>query len=106
MIWGWRGGTASWLRGGLSFYGSGSRCRDDRLGSWDRLVRQANSNSKEQTRSILLIDDDVALCTLMAEFFAVHEFRVEAVHDGASGLASAFQGKHDLVLLDVMLPVV
>jgi len=67
-------------------------------------VRQAHTNAKEQSRSILLIDDDVALCTLMAEFFAEHDFRVEAVHDGAGGLASAFQGKHDLVLLDVMLP--
>ncbi len=71
-----------------------------------RAVKQANSNIKEPSRSILLIDDDVALCSLMAEFFAEHEFRVEAAHDGASGLASAFQGKHDLVLLDVMLPVV
>jgi len=69
-------------------------------------VKQAHTNAKEQSRSILLIDDDVALCTLMAEFFAEHDFRVEAVHDGAGGLASAFQGKHDLVLLDVMLPVV
>jgi len=61
---------------------------------------------KEQSRSILLIDDDAALCTLMAEFFAEHDFRIDAVHDGASGLACAIQGKHDLVLLDVMLPVV
>jgi two-component system response regulator CpxR len=69
-------------------------------------VRQAHSNVKEQSRSILLIDDDAALCTLMAEFFAEHDFRIDAVHDGASGLACAIQGKHDLVLLDVMLPVV
>ena len=71
-----------------------------------RDVRQTHSNAKEQSRSILLIDDDAALCTLMAEFFADHDFRIDAVHDGASGLACAFQGKHDLVLLDVMLPVV
>jgi len=71
-----------------------------------RDVRQAHSNVKEQSRSILLIDDDAALCTLMAEFFAEHDFRIDAVHDGASGLACAIQGKHDLVLLDVMLPVV
>ena len=78
------------------------------IGTIDRVpgMKQVSANSKEQSRSILLIDDDVALCTLMAEFFAGHEFRVEAVHDGAGGLAAAFQGKHDLVLLDVMLPVV
>jgi two-component system response regulator CpxR len=56
-------------------------------------------------RSILLVDDDVALCTLMAEFFSAHEFRIDVVHDGAIGLATAFLGKHDLILLDVMLPV-
>lgn len=68
-------------------------------------MKQAQPTSnKEQSGSILLIDDDVALCTLMAEFFAEHDFRIEAVHDGVSGLACAVQGKHDLVLLDVMLP--
>ncbi len=68
-------------------------------------MKQESSNPKENVRSILLIDDDVGLCSLMAEFFAEHDFRVDAVHDGASGLATAFLGKHDLVLLDVMLPV-
>jgi DNA-binding response OmpR family regulator len=68
-------------------------------------VKQESSNQNESVRSILLIDDDVALCALMTEFFAEHDFRIDAVHDGARGLASAFLGKHDLVLLDVMLPV-
>ena len=48
-----------------------------------RDVRQAHSNAKGQSRSILLIDDDAALCILMAEFFAEHNFRIDAVHDGA-----------------------
>jgi len=64
-----------------------------------------SSNKKENVRSILLIDDDVSLCTLMSEFFAEHGFHIDAVYDGATGLARAFLGKHDLVLLDVMLPV-
>jgi two-component system, OmpR family, response regulator CpxR len=54
--------------------------------------------------SILLIDDDVQLCALLAKFFAAHDFGLHAVNDGRSGLAQARHRKHDLVLLDVMLP--
>jgi two-component system response regulator CpxR len=53
---------------------------------------------------LLLIDDDIQLCELLKKFFTTHQFRVDAVHDGRKGLAQARQRKHDLVLLDVMLP--
>lgn len=55
--------------------------------------------------SLLLIDDDVQLCRLLSKFFASHDFKLDAVHDGRSGLQSAQQWRHDLVLLDIMLPV-
>jgi two-component system response regulator CpxR len=58
----------------------------------------------ESELSILLIDDDVELCELMHEFFAARGIRIDAVHDGRRGLAQAFGGKYDLILLDVMLP--
>jgi len=41
----------------------------------------------------------------MTDYFGQHGFRVEAVHDGRSGLARALAGTYDLILLDVMLPV-
>src|SRR5882672_101882 len=41
----------------------------------------------------------------MAEFFSVHGFGLEAVHDGRSGLARALEGGFDAIILDVMLPV-
>ena len=56
-------------------------------------------------KRVLLVDDDVELCGLMADFFAQHEFAVEPAHDGPSGLARALEGRYDLVILDVMLPV-
>jgi two-component system, OmpR family, response regulator CpxR len=59
---------------------------------------------KRTVRSILLIDDDPELCSLMVEFFSSHDFRLDAVHDGTSGLRRALEGNYDLVLLDVMLP--
>ena len=54
---------------------------------------------------ILLIDDDSELCSLMAELFSGHGFVLEAVHDGRSGLARVLEGGFDVVILDVMLPV-
>ncbi len=53
---------------------------------------------------ILVIDDDVELCSLVAEYLKPEGFQVEAVHDGKSGLARAISGDHLLVVLDVMLP--
>jgi two-component system response regulator CpxR len=55
-------------------------------------------------RSILLIEDDTDLCSLMRDYFAQHEFRLDAVHDGISGLARALDGGYELIILDVMLP--
>lgn len=53
---------------------------------------------------ILVIDDDVELCALVAEFLAPEGFQVEAVHDGKSGLDRAIAGDYLLIVLDVMLP--
>jgi two-component system response regulator CpxR len=41
----------------------------------------------------------------MRDYLAQHRFQTEAAHDGARGLACALEGDFDLVLLDVMLPV-
>ena len=53
---------------------------------------------------ILIVDDDVELCELVAEFLGPEGFDIEAVHDGQQGLARALSGEHVLVVLDVMLP--
>ncbi|MGA2882407.1 MAG: response regulator transcription factor [Bryobacteraceae bacterium] len=56
------------------------------------------------THSILLIDDDRALCALMSTFFSSHDFRLTSAHDGPTGLGRALEGQHDLIILDWMLP--
>jgi len=53
---------------------------------------------------ILVIDDDVELCTLVGEYLQAEGFTVEAVHDGENGLRRATGGGYLLVVLDVMLP--
>jgi two-component system, OmpR family, response regulator CpxR len=56
-------------------------------------------------RSILLVDDDPELCSLMTEYFSQNGHRLECAYDGRDGLARALSGAHDLVILDVMLPI-
>src|SRR5213594_2312794 len=53
---------------------------------------------------ILVIDDDVELCTLVGEYLAPEGFLVECAHDGKRGLEAAVTGEHLLAVLDVMLP--
>jgi two-component system response regulator CpxR len=53
---------------------------------------------------ILVIDDDVELCSLVSEYLRPEGFQVESAHDGSSGLTRALSGDHLLVVLDVMLP--
>jgi two-component system response regulator CpxR len=53
---------------------------------------------------ILIIDDDVELCGLVAEYLEPEGYRVEAAHDGERGVERALSGAHALVVLDVMLP--
>jgi two-component system response regulator CpxR len=53
---------------------------------------------------VLIIDDDVELCELVAEYLTPEGFDVEAVHDGVRGLQRAVEGEHALVVLDIMLP--
>ena len=58
-----------------------------------------------RAKSILLVEDDLELCLLMKDYFSGQGFRIDAVHDGRTGLARSLEGDFDLILLDVMLPV-
>ncbi|KPK11496.1 MAG: chemotaxis protein CheY [Acidithiobacillales bacterium SG8_45] len=53
---------------------------------------------------ILLADDDVELCEMLAEYLERDGFRVSLAHDGESALREAQSGIHDLVVLDIMMP--
>src|ERR1700752_2836536 len=59
---------------------------------------------KSKMERILIIDDDVELCTLVEEYLQAEGFVVESVHDGENGLQQASDGGYLLVVLDVMLP--
>jgi DNA-binding response OmpR family regulator len=53
---------------------------------------------------ILLIDDDVELCSMLSDYLGRHGYEVTAVHNGKTGLAKALAGGYTILLLDVMLP--
>jgi len=55
---------------------------------------------------VLLIDDDLELCTMMREVFAQNGHVLESAQDGRTGLDRAMREAFDIVLLDVMLPAV
>ncbi|HMF57703.1 MAG TPA: response regulator transcription factor [Pyrinomonadaceae bacterium] len=55
-------------------------------------------------QQILVIDDDVELCELVAEYLEPEGYKVEAVHNGEAGVERALSGEHSLCVLDFMLP--
>lgn len=56
-------------------------------------------------RRFLIVDDDRDLGRLLGEYFAGVGIDTAIASDGAKGLAQAVDGGFDLVILDVMLPV-
>ena len=55
-------------------------------------------------RSVLVVEDQRDIAELIAMHVRDLGHRVECVHDGEAGLASARSGRFDMVILDVMLP--
>jgi len=53
---------------------------------------------------ILLIDDDVDLTHMLAQYLAHEGFEVRAVHDGASGIAELAARPYAIAVLDIMMP--
>jgi len=67
----------------------------------------ASKTATNNPKSVLVVDDDAELCGLIGEVLkGTADFRVEAVHDGRRGLELAWEPRFDLIILDVMLPVV
>lgn len=54
---------------------------------------------------ILLVDDDVELTELLAELLSLEGFNVKVVHNGQEALNELDLQSYDLILLDVMMPV-
>lgn len=53
---------------------------------------------------VLLIDDDVELVGMFAEYLGQEGFQASCVHNGEDGVRAALAGQHAIVILDVMMP--
>ncbi|MDP2831822.1 MAG: response regulator [Pseudomonadota bacterium] len=60
--------------------------------------------SEQAKQRILVVDDDIALRELVADYLGASGFQVEGVGDGAAFRASLARNGADLVVLDLMLP--
>jgi len=68
-------------------------------------MKQMDVLDRQRHLSLLLVDDDVELCGMMSEFFVQEGHRLECIYNGREGLTAALNGSYDLVILDVMLPI-
>lgn len=55
---------------------------------------------------ILIIDDDQELCDLIKKYGKQANYLVETAHSGPQGLNKTFENDYQLIILDVMLPVI
>lgn len=53
---------------------------------------------------ILIVDDDIEFCEMLAEYLGTEGFGVDTAHDGERGAQQALSNVYDVVVLDVMLP--
>ena len=54
---------------------------------------------------ILIVEDDIRLAKAVKQILEENNYQVDMVHDGQSGLDYAESGIYDVIILDVMLPV-
>jgi len=64
----------------------------------------SENSTSENTPHILIIDDDIELCNMLAEYLKSEDFVVNMAHDGQAGVAQINANSYDAVVLDVMMP--
>lgn len=54
--------------------------------------------------TVLIIDDDRELCTLLCDFLSLEGFAPSAIHDGKEAVDHCHKHSYDAIVLDFMLP--
>ena len=57
-------------------------------------------------KTVLIVEDDTTLLKVLADNFGERGYHVEFASDGKTGLNKAMQIRPDLLILDIMLPIV
>ena len=55
---------------------------------------------------ILVIDDDIQLCQLIKKYGERENYLADTAHSGTQGLSKMAKNEYQLIILDVMLPVI
>ena len=63
-------------------------------------------SKKRKIKKVLVVDDDPTMTTLLAKVLKDNDFQVKAVNEAVEGLEYAMAHKPDLIILDVMMPIV
>ena len=61
---------------------------------------------EHKIKKILVVDDDPTLTTLVSKCLETNGYEVTAVTEAADGLDYAMKNDPDLIILDVMMPVI
>jgi len=56
-------------------------------------------------KTILIVEDEISLCNALRDKFAGEGFSVLSAKDGEEGLKLALSERPDLILLDIIMPV-
>ena len=67
-------------------------------------VASVGDISAANRHRVLLIDDDLELCSLLEEYLGQEGFDVQSLHDGSDVLSVLEQGSFHAAILDIMLP--
>src|SRR5882757_6220386 len=70
----------------------------------EQSVTPDSNRQAARAARLLVVDDDVNLCNLVAKYLEAEGFEVHAVHSGVEGETAALEGSYELIVLDVMLP--
>ncbi|MHA0856522.1 response regulator transcription factor [Paenibacillus sp. CMAA1364] len=55
---------------------------------------------------ILIIEDETTIAQLERDYFELNGFEVDVCHTGSEGLQRALQGDYNLIIIDLLLPVI
>jgi two-component system response regulator BaeR len=69
-----------------------------------REINKATSETTYHTRSILMIEDELALAEIASDYLLQADMKVDMLSNGAEAVEKILSSKPDLVILDLMLP--
>ena len=63
------------------------------------------STKKENRAKILVVDDDINIIKTLRDRLEINGYKVVTACDGKEGLQKALTDKPDIILLDIMMPI-